>query len=223
MKKISSVNFYFDAISPYAWLAWRPLTALAKKHGVVVKPIPVLFAGLLNSNGQLGPAEIPNKRKWLFGDVARRAHQQGLSVKPPPTHPFNPLISLRAVSLVEDNAKRIEVVGNLLDSVWMKERNVSDPAVLEKVFSECGLNGQEYVKNASQDKAKDLLKESTALAVSKGVFGVPTTEVNNELFWGSETDTMIHIEDATLGRNKVDEALIAQWVNIQSSAQRKRK
>lgn len=73
------IKFYFDAISPYAWLAWRPLQALVLKQDIQLDIVPVLFAGLLKANGQLGPAEIPNKRLWLMTDVMRRAHTQGES------------------------------------------------------------------------------------------------------------------------------------------------
>ena len=74
---MKNIKFYFDAISPYAWLAWRPLQTLVQKHDVKLEIVPVLFAGLLKANGQLGPAEIPNKRLWLMTDVMRRAHSRG--------------------------------------------------------------------------------------------------------------------------------------------------
>ena len=92
---MTTVKFYFDVISPYAWLAWRPLVGIVARHNLNLQPVPVLFAGLLQANGQLGPAEIPRKRLWLIKDVMRRAASQGLKVSVPPTHPFNPLLALR--------------------------------------------------------------------------------------------------------------------------------
>ena len=126
-----TLNFFFDPISPYAWLAWRPLNKLVSCYpNVVLEPVPVLFAGLLNSNGQLGPAEIPRKRDWLICDVARRARSHGLSVCPPPTHPFNPLLALRAASIEMPLEQKQKVTGAFLDAVWMNGLDLSKEEVL---------------------------------------------------------------------------------------------
>ena len=100
MAAASSITFYFDFISPYAWLALRPVRHIAKKHNVELRAVPVLFAGLLNKHGQLGPAEIPPKRLYLIKDVIRKAHQidPELPVTLPPSHPFRPLLPLRVAS-----------------------------------------------------------------------------------------------------------------------------
>lgn len=81
----SAMLFYFDFISPYAYLAWTQLPALAARHERELVPVPVLFAALLNAHGQKGPAEIPAKRIYLFKDVCRKAHLLGLPPPSPPT------------------------------------------------------------------------------------------------------------------------------------------
>jgi 2-hydroxychromene-2-carboxylate isomerase len=96
MQASSPLVFYFDFISPYAFLAWTQLPALAKRCRTTLEPVPVLFAGLLDAHGQKGPAEIPAKRRYLFKDIARKARRLGFpSISAPPAHPFNPLLSLR--------------------------------------------------------------------------------------------------------------------------------
>ena len=72
------VDFYFDFISPYSYLAWTQLPALCARHGVVLRPRPVLFAGLLQHWGQLGPAEIKPKREFLWKDTHRIAARWGV-------------------------------------------------------------------------------------------------------------------------------------------------
>lgn len=218
-----SVKFYFDVISPYAWLAWRPLKELTTRHKLNLEPVPVLFAGLLKANGQLGPAEIPRKRLWLIKDVMRRADSQGLTVSPPPTHPFNPLLALRVASMDMDLDSKHRLVQGLLDSAWSHGKDISDPNVVQGICIEAGLDGAAYVQRANEDAAiKDRVRLQTDEAIAAGAFGVPTTWVDGEIFWGSEMDTMNHIESKILGPDPIDTAVYDRWKNISASAVRKR-
>jgi 2-hydroxychromene-2-carboxylate isomerase len=217
------VKFYFDAISPYAWLAWRPLKEITARHGIVLDPVPVLFAGLLKANGQLGPAEIPNKRLWLIKDVMRRADSQGMKVLAPPTHPFNPLLALRVASIDMEIDTKHNLVQELLDAAWRHGKDISNDSVVADICTSVGLSGKLCVQRAREEAdVKDRMKTQTESAVAAGVFGVPTTSVNGELFWGSEIDTMNHIESAILGRDPLDLAVYERWKHITPSAVRKR-
>ena len=72
------VRFYFDYISPNAYVAWTQLPALVRRHGAAIEPIPVLFAGLLEAAGRLGPAEIPLQMRWMWKNVCRKAALLGI-------------------------------------------------------------------------------------------------------------------------------------------------
>ena len=91
---IPVVTFYFDPISPYAWLAANALARIEAAGAQLVFQ-PVLFAALLNAHGNIGPAEVWAKRAYIFRDVMREAAGAGLVFKGPPGHPFNPLQALR--------------------------------------------------------------------------------------------------------------------------------
>ena len=94
-----TMRYVFDFVSPYAWVGWRPARALAERHGLELTPEPVLFAGLLDAHGNVGPAEVPAKRAYIFKDAYRKARARGLPpLVLPPAHPFNPLVALRAVT-----------------------------------------------------------------------------------------------------------------------------
>jgi 2-hydroxychromene-2-carboxylate isomerase len=218
-----AVRFCFDAISPYAWLAWRPLNDIVTRHDVTLIPVPVLFAGLLNANGQLGPAEIPQKRLWLIKDVMRRAAAQNMKVQVPPKHPFNPLLSLRVASVDMPHSTRLQLTGALLDAVWLHGLDVSDPMVVSEIVSSVGLDGALCLQAAESDAVKQKLRYQTASAVADGAFGVPTIFVNDAMFWGSESDTMEHIEMTILGRDAVDNDMYQHWKeNVKVGAVRRR-
>jgi 2-hydroxychromene-2-carboxylate isomerase len=89
------ITFYLDFISPYAYLAFEQLPEALMGHSTSVTYKPVLFGALLKHHGQLGPAEIPGKREWAYRQVLWLAHQHGLELQLPATHPFNPLALLR--------------------------------------------------------------------------------------------------------------------------------
>lgn len=213
----SPIRFCFDFLSPYAYLAWKQLPALAARHGRVVEPVPVLFAALLNANGQKGPAEIAAKRVYVFKDTTRTARVLGLPLIPPPAHPFNPLLALRACSMIDDLAPRAALVDGLFDAVWGGGPGVEDPATVASVATARGLDGAAIVARATSDEAKARVRAQTDRALADGAFGVPTMFVDGELFWGF--DSLPHVERRLLGNDPPID--VSRWSGLPASAQRR--
>ena len=99
------IRWYFDVISPFAYLHWPRVRALAQTHAVEFRPL--LLAGLLDANGQKGPAEIEAKRRFTYRHVLWLARQQGVVLRFPPAHPFNPLPTLRAIVAAGSTAEAV--------------------------------------------------------------------------------------------------------------------
>ncbi|MGB1700435.1 MAG: DsbA family protein, partial [Nannocystaceae bacterium] len=95
MSSRADLVFYFDFISPYAYLAFPEVLRLCENHQRTMIPTPVVFGAILTHHGHLGPAEIPSKRAYTFKHVLRLAHERGRDLTPPPGHPFNSLLALR--------------------------------------------------------------------------------------------------------------------------------
>ena len=87
-----TADWYFDFISPFAYLQWQ---AVRRLPGIVPVCRPVLLAGLLSHHGHKGPAEIPSKRLFTYRHAQWRADRAGIPMTFPPAHPFNPLAALR--------------------------------------------------------------------------------------------------------------------------------
>src|SRR5437870_11425844 len=85
----SIIVFYFDYESPNAYLAWTQLPTLADRYGFTVDPVPVLYAALLDANGQLGPGEQPTKGRWMAKNMLRKALLLGAPLSRPAFLPFN--------------------------------------------------------------------------------------------------------------------------------------
>lgn len=195
------MRFYFDYISPYAYLAWTQIGAIAEKHGREVEPVPILFAGLLNHWGHKGPAEIPPKKRYVFKDIVRRAHRLSVPIKPPPGHPFNPLLGLR-VTEAAPAERKAEVVDALYAATWARGVGITDVETMRETLAPLGLS--ELVDAITPD-IKAAVKANTEDAVAQGVFGVPTILVDGEAFWG--TDSLEHLDSFLAGNDPLTDEI----------------
>jgi 2-hydroxychromene-2-carboxylate isomerase len=179
-----SIQFYFDYESPNAYLAWTQLPRLAERHGFEVEPTPILYAALLDANGQLGPGEQPTKGRWMARNLARKAALLGVRLSRPAFLPFNPLLALRLSILPLETKMRRALIDALFAAVWVRGLHVSEVAVVERVVDEIGLAGADLVARAQSIEIKSQLRAQTDEAIARGVFGVPSMIVGDELFWG---------------------------------------
>jgi len=211
------MRFYFDVISPYAYLGWRRVHELAARHGRDVEPVPILFAALLSAYGHRGPAEIEPKRVYTFKHVVRVAADLGVPIEPPPHHPFNPLLALRLLTAARGRADLRQVVDAVFDAVWAGGGGTEDPERLASWLQSRGLPGPELLAAAGTSEVKQALRETTAKALAAGVFGVPTVEVDGEMFWGQ--DAFGHV-DAFLRGHDPSSAAAERWGQLTPSATR---
>lgn len=221
----NALTFYFDFVSPYAYLGWKQIADVAERHGRTLNAKAILFAAMLNHHGQKGPAEIPAKRIYTFKNVIRMAHFNGLTIKPPPAHPFNPLLALRAVSTPMADSQQHALIDAIFDVVWRgaeieKSRDVTDPKVIAALATKIGLDGAAVVKAASSQEAKDRVKHETENAITKGAFGVPTMIADDELFWGA--DSIPHLEAHLRGDDPANRERLAMFTEIPVGASRQK-
>jgi 2-hydroxychromene-2-carboxylate isomerase len=215
---LRTLDFYFDPVSPYVWLAARSLARL-KDAGVRVRFVPVLFAGLLKAHGNLGPAEVPAKRLYIFRDVMREAARRGLPFAGPPGHPFNPLAALRMCAAVSDDADRRTLALALITACWEEGLDISDASVLARLADAAGFDGADLLARAGTPEVKQALAAATEAAIADGVFGVPTYRLDGELFWGGDRiDALLW----QLQGGAIDEDSLAEFLARPPLAQRPR-
>jgi 2-hydroxychromene-2-carboxylate isomerase len=183
MAEAPSVCWVFDVISPFSYLAFPRLAELPRE--LPVRFMPVLLAGILGHFGQLGPAEIPPKRRFTIRFVQWRAARLGLPMRLPPAHPFNPLAALRLILAAGSDRRAVATV---LDAVFREGRDVNDPTVIAELARVLGVADAQA---ALADPAiKQRLRDNTDWAIARGVFGVPTLVIGEELFWGHDAVDM---------------------------------
>ena len=177
------VDWYFDFVSPFAYLQSERLASLPPRMSVRYRP--VLFAGLLNANGQKGPAEIPGKRNFTYRFVVWQARKLGIPLKFPHEHPFNPLPLLR-LAIACDCAP--EAVHRIFRFVWKDGRLPDLPIEWAELTHDLALPDADA--RIASPEVKDELRRNTDEAIARGVFGVPTLAVGDELFWGLDATAM---------------------------------
>jgi 2-hydroxychromene-2-carboxylate isomerase len=179
----SGHDWYFDFISPFAYLQWR---RLRRDHSeLALRPRPLLFAGLLKHWGQLGPAELPGKRRHTYRLALWQARQLQIPMQFPPAHPFNPLPALRLALAAEDTDRAVDL---LFRHLWEHGRAGDGVEALAPIARELGID--DLPAALAREDIKRKLAENGAEAVSLGIFGVPTLVIGGQLFWGNDATEM---------------------------------
>jgi 2-hydroxychromene-2-carboxylate isomerase len=185
---MKTLTFWFDPISPYAYLAFEHLPQALEGCSYVVEYRPVLFAALLGHWGQLGPAEIEPKRAWTFRQAAWLGHQFGIEIATPAQHPFNPLALLR-LALASAPAAGLpnrRVVEAIMRHVW---RGGADPNDAQRLAALAAAVAPQ--RDPAGEPVKAELRAHADVAIERGVFGVPTIELDGRLFWGLDSLQMV--------------------------------
>ena len=170
--------WYFDFVSPFAYICLHRLKELPPELSIEYRP--VLFAGLLNHWGQKGPAELPTKRRYTYRWSHWWANSLGLPLRYPAAHPFNPLHHLRLA--IACGAKP-DAVRTIFDSIWTTGEDAADAGRFAALAQALGVTRE----NLESTEVKNKLRQNTEAAAARGVFGVPTFEVDGELFWGADS------------------------------------
>jgi 2-hydroxychromene-2-carboxylate isomerase len=170
--------WYFDFISPFAYICLHRLKELPADLRIEFRP--VLFAAMLNHWGQKGPAELPTKRRYSYRWSHWWAHSLGIPLRYPAAHPFNPLHHLR---LAIACGSKPEAVRRIFDAIWTAGRDAADSGRFSALCSDLGINPNDL----ESPEIKNSLRNNTGKAVARGVFGVPTFDIDGELFWGADS------------------------------------
>ena len=179
-------DWYFDVVSPYAYLQFARFDRLPDDLTVTCRP--VLFAGLLGHWGHKGPAEIEAKRLQTYRYSQWRAEREGIPMRFPPVHPFNPLKVLRLCIARGGDAATVRTV---FDHIWRDGIGIDSEVGWQALARRLGIEVSDVDTLVSAPEVKEGLRRSTEEAIAAGVYGVPTFRIGDELFWGDDATGMM--------------------------------
>ena len=180
---IKSIDFYFDFISPYSYLAYKKLNMLNNNININYKPI--LLGGLHKLGGITAPAFNERKMKNMKNDCELIALKNNIEFKWNIKFPINSLYLMRGYLVIKKEFKK-KFFDNCFNSYWKNNIDISDEINIEKILETSGINKKEFFKNIQNPEIKDNLRELTQKAFNEDVFGAPTFVVNNKIFWGQD-------------------------------------
>ena len=180
-----SIDFYFDFISPYSYLAYKKIKSLNDLNNYKIIYKPILLGGLHNLGGITAPAFNVRKMKNMKNDCELIAKKNKIIFKWNDKFPINSLYLMRGYLVLSEKLKEkyFEVC---FDNYWKENTDISIEENIHKILDLCSINKTDFFKNINDKKIKDQLKELTNLAFQKDIFGAPTFVVNNKIFWGQD-------------------------------------
>lgn len=186
-----NVDFYYDVVSPNAYLCHRVLPQIAAQTGARFRYIPCLLGGIFKATGNLPPfvtyAKVKGKMPYEDLEIKRFVARHGIDdFKWNPHFPINSLLPMRVAVAADRAGHGAAFVQACLPAMWEAGQNLSDAQVLQDTLIAAGLDGGALVAAAADGAVKQGLIDNTQAAVDRGVFGVPTFFVGDEMYFGKE-------------------------------------
>ena len=178
-----SIDFYFDFISPYSYLAHKKIINLNLRNIFNYKAI--LLGGLHNLANVTPPAFNERKMKNMKDDCILVSKKNKIPFKWNEKFPINSLYLMRGYLIIDDNKKN-KFIDLCFDAYWKDNLDISIENNIKKILRDCKINYDFFEKSIKEQKVKDKLKNLTSDAFKLDIFGAPTFLVNKKLFWGQD-------------------------------------
>jgi 2-hydroxychromene-2-carboxylate isomerase len=197
-----TVDFIFDFGSPNAYLSWQVLPAIAERHGATVNLIPALLGGIFKATNNRSPmeafGEVKGKLAYDQLETRRFIARHGLTrFRFNPNFPVNTLLIMRGLVAAQRMGVADAYVPAVLAGMWEDEIKMDDPEAVARVLAAAGLDAPALLAATQDPEVKAQLMANTEAAVARGVFGIPTFFVGDEMFFGK--DRLGLVEEALAG------------------------
>ena len=185
------VDFYFDFASPNAYLSHKVMQSIKERTGAEVNYIPVLLCGIFKGTNNKPPMEqffgVKNKNEYQNIEMQRFIERHDLhSFKMNPHFPVISLQIIRGAIAAENDGYLEDYIDKVLVHMWEEPKKMDDPEVIHSAFEESGLDANKLMEQMQDPDVKAKLIANTEAAVERGVFGIPTFFVGDEMFFGKD-------------------------------------
>ena len=180
-----SVDFYFDFVSPYSFLAHKRIRKIENEENINFIYKPILLGGLHNLIGITAPAFINPKAKFMVRDCKIVANKFNIKFIFNSKFPINSLDLMRGLLSVSSDKKHT-YINNFFNAYWQDGLNLNEKKVVMGILKKCKINKDDFQKKIKNQRIKNKLKKLTHEAFKKDIFGAPTFVVNKKIFWGQD-------------------------------------
>ena len=179
------IDFYFDVISPYSYLAHQKIKIIKQKQEVIFNYKPILVAGLHNLHGITAPAFIKPKLKHMISDCNLIAIKNNFDFLWNSKFPLNSLDIMRGYLFVNIDIRDF-YLDQIFDAYWKDNLDISNEGILKSIIKKCKIDSNKFLDGIKNIDIKNKLLTITKEAQEKEVFGTPTFVVNEKIFWGQD-------------------------------------
>jgi 2-hydroxychromene-2-carboxylate isomerase len=179
------IDFYFDIISPYAFIAHKKIKKIHKSKKILFNYMPILLGGLHNLASITAPAFNKFKMNNMKNDCDLVSKKNDIKFKWNDNFPINSLYIMRGLLLIKKELK-YDYINKIFDAYWVYNKDITKEENIIPILNQLKIDRKFFFDGISNEKTKDELIKLTNEAFSKEIFGAPTFVVNNKIFWGQD-------------------------------------
>ena len=179
------IDFYFDFISPYSYIAHQKTKSINKKDEIEFNYKPILLGGLHKLGNITAPAFNERKMKNMKNDCELIAKKNKISFKWNDKFPINSLYLMRGFISIDPKIKD-QYLDACFDAYWKNNIDISIEQNVNDILDTCKLDKKKFFNQINEQQIKDKLKDLTDEAFGLDIFGAPTFVVNKKIFWGQD-------------------------------------
>jgi len=190
------IEFFFEYVSPYAYIAAKQIDEVGKRHGVDVIWRPLSLGHVWKAIGatNVGPTATKQRSQYILMDAGRSAKLAGLPMSPPAVFPVDAKLARLAFYAVSEKDTELgkKFAEAVFEKFWAKSEEVTEVSDLEGIAKDLEIDMSLIEGALINADAKAAVIASTEAAVESGAFGMPWFRVGNQVFWGA--DRVPHID-----------------------------
>lgn len=181
-----TVEIYYDFGSPATYLAYTQMDGLAQRTGATVIWKPALLGGIFKAAENRSPATVAPKGRWMWHDLKRHADLYGVPFVMNSKFPVNTLYLMRGALIAHKNGYDALYRQVMFEAMWVKNIDLTNGEIVADVLADADIDVDQIMDGIEEPAVKQELIDRTAEAVERGVFGMPTFFIGDEMHFGQD-------------------------------------
>ncbi len=184
-----TIEYYLSVVSPWSYLGHKRFCDIARDNSAEILYLPIDSSILFAKTGGLALKDrSPQRKRYRMQELRRWRSRLELELNLEPQYfPTDSNLASRVIiGAIEAGHDVAELAYQLMRAVWVREEDVSETSVVVGAIERSGGSVDDLLAAANHSNVQDIIIENSEQAVSKGVFGVPSYVVGEEVFWGQD-------------------------------------